>query len=148
MRSAIGMAFVVGFVLYGCITSPTVTEKTIRLGMSKAEVEEYFAEQNNRTGQWKSVLVGQRNSEKGIESIFIYKWQSSSEGYRHVVQEIPIYELIFRGDELVSYKQVGSLGRHKSSMSIGIGTQPKQGMSFMCKDAISRGDQGGIFVFC
>ncbi len=24
----------------------------------------------------------------------------------------------------------------------------KQGMSFMCKDAISRGDRGGTFIFC
>ncbi len=27
-------------------------------------------------------------------------------------------------------------------------TQGKQGLSFMCKDAISRGDSGGTFIFC
>lgn len=55
---------------------------------------------------------------------------------------IRYYWVIFdKNDKVIAVKDAGKVERTSSNSS-------NSGMGFLCKDAISRGDQGAIFVHC
>ena len=134
------------FLTESCISYPTIISKeSIVLGQSKEEIDHYFSKQKNDRGYWKGMFVKEKLVGGKVETTFNYKWQGTtffvrSSGY-------VAHELTFLDNHLVSHA-LKAPPKTKMSTSPSGSTQQKTEMDLLCKEAISRNDEGGIFVHC
>lgn len=118
------------------------------LGKNKAEADEHFALRNNETGRWESALESSELSNEGPRSRYRYHWVRNTS---YSARNIFYYDLTFVGDKLIKvevidperFSEMGNSQQRTSSPS-----ESNTGMTFMCKEAIARGDKGAIRIYC
>ena len=110
-------------------------------GQDKAALDSYF---NQLGGTTTSTSTGLSFNDNGaIEGVYVYKWMPSRLAYSR-------YKAVFIDGLLSSFSLIDH-DQAKVVLFPGNNQNNKpqrQGMSFMCKDAITRNDQGGIMVHC
>lgn len=112
--------------------------KQVPLGKDKAEADKHFAQRNNDTGRWKSSLISSELTNEGNRSVYRYGWKRNAS---YSDANVFYYDLTFIADRLIKFEWVNP--EHSSQPLRG-----SLGMGFLCKDAIARGDEGGIRVHC
>lgn len=135
-------------------SSPTGDFDRIRMGNTEQEVSAYFESRNNQTGHWRKLLI----QEEGRERTFWFLWKADAR-YRKI--DMFSHIVTFKDDTVIAYRLITPTQEYSTSMPTSAPTdrpqgsqgpsllqKSSQGMGFMCKNAISQGDSGGIFIFC
>jgi hypothetical protein len=111
----------------------------IPFGKPRSEADKHFAERNNDTGAWRSVLISTEVTDQGKRTVYRYRWDRKA---FYLDADVARYDLTFVDDALIKFERVLSGSASHSAPSV------KSGMGFLCKDAIARGDESAIRVHC
>lgn len=135
--------------LSSCMSAPRSIEEAgePKLGMSKAEVDQYFASRNNSTGEWRSAIRGKSMSVNGEATDYDYSWDPLYLELGAFSRNILTWQMEFTNDKLTSYTLLDE-SRSQRRNPAPPPTQTQKPMNDMCKYAIANRDSGGIHTFC
>ena len=108
------------------------------LGKDKAAADQHFEKRNNKTGSYKSYAINSELTSDGTRTVYRYDWVPQ---HPYITATYWHYDLTFVNDALIKFEA-------KDSARPAQPTGGNTGMGFLCKDAIARGDQGGIRTHC
>ncbi len=109
------------------------------LGKDKAAADQHFEKRNNETGRWASAALSSELTNDGTRAVYRYYWVREP---LHREEYIWFYDLTFVNEMLIKFEAVNPMTLSRQ------GSGGNTGMGFLCKDAIARGDQGGIRTHC
>ena len=136
--------------MLGCavmpISRPSPLADPIELRQSLDELDAAFGAQNNDTGEWTRTLVHQAVIDNGERLVYEYRWVMN--GIKFADPSIVQYRVVFEHGHVVSYDVITPERETAASNQKKTSSKSKSGMDILCKDAIARQDQGGIFVHC
>lgn len=140
---------VIAMMLVGCVLRyPVPIEEVGRpqIGWTKSETDSYFESRNGNIAKWEQAITEEFSTENGLAQAVRYSWQGGGQAV------VKTWDIIFLEGISTSIKNGPPTGRPiKWSVSIGGNKRKKstsEGMSMLCKDAISSGDRGRIFTQC
>jgi len=111
----------------------------IPFGKSKNETDKYFALRNTDSGSWTAKMINSEVTTQGTRRVYRYQWVSRHPFFYDIYEGE--YDFIFVDDKLVKFERVAKSENNSVP-------QDKQGLGFLCKDAIARGDRGAMLVHC
>lgn len=112
---------IISLILIGCATTSNISK--IKPGMTQDEV---------------TALCGNPISREFDENTTAWLYDNLNSFNIITGLQIRYYWVIFYKNNVIAVKDAGA--KRLSS--------PSSGMSFLCKDAIASGDEGGIFIHC
>jgi len=130
--------------LLGCSSMPTQDNtgrwlQEMPFGKPRSEADKHFVLRNSDTGFWKAKMISTEVTTQGTRSIYRYQWIPSHQLFYDIYEGE--YDLIFVDDKLVKFEKVSERTNNSTQ-------QEKQGLGFLCKEAIARGDRGAMTVHC
>lgn len=120
----------VALLLIGCVSIGHKIDQ-LPIGATSDEVDQMLKEASYN-------VIERKNEPDGFVEVRRYRVKDEISYNYHDSRQ---WDLTFKDGKLISWKYLGKNIEGNAS-------RKDEGMGFLCKDAISRGDKGGIFVHC